>query len=93
MPIGPNGERRPADPIALMVGKIAVGLAEDEYVDDAKQAGGRKGGAARAKKLSAERRREISRMGRRRRTGLSPRDLDRPVSNVLPQGRQNEGSC
>lgn len=65
MPIGPNGEKRPADPIAsaLMVGKIAVGLADEEYVDETKQAGGRKGGSARAAKLTSERRSEIARMG------------------------------
>lgn len=34
MPIGPNGEKRPADEIAaaLMVAKIATGEIEEEYV-------------------------------------------------------------
>ena len=65
MPIGPNGEKRPADPIAsaLVVGKIAVVLADEEHVDDTKQAAGREGGTARAAKLTAERRSEIARMG------------------------------
>ena len=73
MPIGPNGEKRPADPIAgaLMVGKIAVGLTEEEYVDNAKQAGGRKGGSARAVKLSPERRSEIARMGAKPKNGAA----------------------
>ena len=70
MPSGPNGEKRPADPIAsaLVVGKIAVTLADDEYVDDTKQVAGRKGGTARAAKLPAERQSEIARMGAEART-------------------------
>ena len=34
MPIGPNGEKRPEDPIAaaVMVMKIATGQIEEEYV-------------------------------------------------------------
>ena len=34
MPTGPNGEKRPADPIAaaVMVMKIATGQIEEEYV-------------------------------------------------------------
>ena len=62
MPTGPNGEKRPADPVAnaLLVARIAVGDAEEKYIDEAKSAGGRKGAEARAAKLSAERRREIA---------------------------------
>ena len=35
MPIGPNGEKRPASPsqAAIMVAKIAVGEIEEEYVE------------------------------------------------------------
>ena len=62
MPIGPNGEKRPADVVAnaVHVMRVATGEAEEEYVNPGKRAGGRKGGAARADTLSAERRREIA---------------------------------
>ena len=62
MPIGPNGEKRPADPIAnaVRIGRIVTGQAEEEYVNAGQSAGGRKGGAARAKALSAERRSEVA---------------------------------
>ena len=35
MPVGPKGEKRPADPIqqAVMVAKIATGEIEEEYVE------------------------------------------------------------
>lgn len=35
MPIGPNGEKRPQSTVAnaVLVGKIATGLAKEEYVD------------------------------------------------------------
>ena len=67
MPTGPKGQKRPADVIgnAVRVMQIATGEAEEEYVDDGKdkaaQALGRKGGAARAAKLTPERRSEIAR--------------------------------
>ena len=63
MPIGPNGEKRPADVIAnaVHVARVATGEIEEEYVDTAKQRGGRKGAAARAISLPPERRREIAR--------------------------------
>ena len=68
MPRGPNGERRPADVIgnAVHVARIATGEIEDtkeplKMPNRAK--GGRKGGAARATALPAERRSEIGRMG------------------------------
>ena len=65
MPTGPNGEKRPADVIAnaVHVARIATGEAEEEYVNPGQSAGGRKGGAARAESLSAERRREIAQAG------------------------------
>ena len=46
--IGPHGEKRPGNPIAnaVHVAKLATGEAEEQYVDTAKQAGGKKGGAA-----------------------------------------------
>lgn len=65
MPIGPNGEKRPADPIAnaLLVAKIATGEAEETYVNAGKSKGGREGGKARAASMSAEQRSEIAKRG------------------------------
>ncbi len=66
MPKGPKGEKRPADAVgaAVMVAKIATGEVEDELTDDGKNKAavelGRKGGQARAEKLSAEHRQEIA---------------------------------
>jgi len=63
---GPKGEKRPADVIgaAVMVGKIATGEIEDLPPDDGKdpaaKALGKKGGAARAAKMTPERRAEIA---------------------------------
>lgn len=67
MPKGPKGEKRPADVIgsAVKVAKIAIGEIEEEKDEDGKdkaaKALGRKGGAARAKKLTKEQRSEIAR--------------------------------
>ena len=67
MPRGPKGEKRPADVVgnAVRVMQVATGEAEEEYDEDGKDktavALGRKGGAARAKKLSKKRRAEIAR--------------------------------
>ena len=69
MPRGPKGEKRPADVIgnAVHVMKIATGEIEDTVPDDGKdkaaQALGRKGGRARAEKLSAAQRAEIAKKG------------------------------
>lgn len=64
MPKGPRGEKRPADVIgaAVLVGRIATGEAEDarEAKAPVQQAGGKKGGAARASKMTAEERRSIA---------------------------------
>ncbi len=66
MPKGPKGEKRPADVIgaAITVAKIATGEIE-ETTDDGKNKAavelGRKGGKARAEKMSPERRAEIAR--------------------------------
>ena len=66
VPKGPKGEKRPADVIggAVKVMKIATGEIEDETTEDGKNKAavelGRKGGAARAKKLSKKRRSEIA---------------------------------
>ncbi len=71
MPIGPNGEKRPADVVAnaVLVAKIATGEAEEQYVSAGKRKGGQKGGKARADSLSAERRREIAMQGAEARKG------------------------
>ncbi|MEE8253602.1 MAG: RNA-binding protein [Hyphomicrobium sp.] len=66
MPRGPKGEKRPADVVgaAVTVAKIATGEIEEDIDDDGKDKTavelGRKGGQARAKKLSKERRAEIA---------------------------------
>lgn len=68
MPKGPQGQKRPADVIgaAVMVGKIATGEVEDKKHDpktEASRKGGLKGGHARAKVLTAQKRSEIARKG------------------------------
>lgn len=67
MPRGPKGEKRPADVIgnAILVARIATGEATEDSGSDggkdkAAQALGRKGGKARAEKISPERRTEIA---------------------------------
>ncbi|MDP6708425.1 MAG: RNA-binding protein [Alphaproteobacteria bacterium] len=66
MPRGPKGQKRPADVIgnAVRVMQVATGEAEEEYDEDGKNkaavALGKKGGKARASKLTAEQRREIA---------------------------------
>ncbi len=66
MPKGPQGQKRPGDVIgaAVMVARIATGEADDAPVDDGKdpaaKALGAKGGVARAKAMTPERRAEIA---------------------------------
>jgi hypothetical protein len=66
MPRGPKGERRPADinARAVLIAKIATGEVDDTSPDDGKDPGakalGKKGGAARAAKMTPERRMEIA---------------------------------
>ena len=75
MPKGPKGQKRPADVIgnAVRVMQIATGEAEEEYEDDGKdpaaKALGKKGGAARAKKLTPEQRSEIAKKAAAKRWG------------------------
>ncbi len=63
---GPKGQKRPADVIgnAVKVMQIATGEAEDEIEDDGKdkaaQSLGRRGGKARAEKMTAEQRSAIA---------------------------------
>ncbi len=77
MPKGPKGEKRPADVIgaAVTVAKIATGEIE-ETTDDGKNKAavelGRKGGRARASKLTPERRREIARRAAKKRWNAGP---------------------
>ena len=67
MPRGPKGEKRPADVIgnAIKVARIATGEEADEKTEDGKDAAavslGRRGGRARAKSITPERRAEIAR--------------------------------
>ena len=68
MPAGPKGQKRPADVIgnAVRVARIATGEEEEDFpADDGKdkaaQALGKKGGVARAKSMTPERRAEIAR--------------------------------
>lgn len=67
MPKGSKGQKRPADVIgnAVKVMKIGTGEDSDASEDDGKDSGakamGKRGGEARAKKLTANQRREIER--------------------------------
>jgi hypothetical protein len=68
MPKGPGGEKRPGDVVgaAVMVAKIATGEIEedtgqDEGKDKAAQALGRRGGKARAERMTPEQRAEAAR--------------------------------
>jgi hypothetical protein len=77
MPRGPKGQKRPADVIgaAVQIAKIATGEIEEglgeteDGRDKAAVALGRKGGAARAAKLSKKRRAEIAREAAKKRWG------------------------
>lgn len=76
MPKGPQGQKRPADVIgnAVHVMRIATGQVEETKRDpgtEANRKGGLKGGSARAKKLSPERRREIAKKAAARRWSKS----------------------
>ena len=64
MPKGPRGEKRPADTnaCAVTVAKIATGEIEDErYAAPGRKKSGKAGGAARARSLKEDERREIAR--------------------------------
>ncbi len=67
MPKGPKGQNRPADVIgtAIKVARIATGEVEDDTGDDGKNKAaverGRKGGRARAEKMTPEQRSEVAR--------------------------------
>jgi hypothetical protein len=68
MPKGPQGQKRPADTVAnairvakILTGEIDESTSADDGKDKAAQALGKKGGAARAKSMTPERRAEIAR--------------------------------
>ena len=73
MPKGPKGEKRPADVIgaAVKVMQIATGEIEENIDDDGKNKAavelGRKGGKARAEKLTARKRQEIAKKAAQKR--------------------------
>lgn len=76
MPKGPQGQKRPADTVAnairvakILTGEIEEDIGQDDGKDKAAQALGRKGGAARRDKLSAERRAEIAKAAAAKRWG------------------------
>lgn len=74
MPKGPRGEKRPADVVgnAVLIGRIAIGEVEDAHAapsTDHHSRGGKKGGPARAAKLSPEDRAEIARKAAAKRWG------------------------
>ncbi len=66
MPKGPKGEKRPADVVsnAVRIARIATGEEDEDPIDDGKDKAavslGKRGGKARAKSLSKERRSEIA---------------------------------
>lgn len=65
MPTGPKGEKRPSDVIAnaVHVMRVTTGEAEEEYVNQGKSAGGKRGGRARARAMTTSRRKEIAKKG------------------------------
>lgn len=71
MPTGPEGQKRPADPVAnaLAVAKIATREQDEEYANQGMREGGLKGGWARAKKLTAEQRSKIAKKAASKRWG------------------------
>ena len=80
MPRGPKGEKRPADVIgnAVKVMKIATGEEPEEVTDDGKDKAavslGRRGGKARAEKLTAAQRRSVAQNAANKRWKNSSRD-------------------
>ncbi len=73
MPKGPKGEKRPADVIgaAVKVMQIATGEIEEDLDDNGKNKAavelGRKGGKARAEKLTPKKRSEIAKKAAQKR--------------------------
>ena len=71
MRIGPNGEKRPSDPIAqaVLIGKIATRQVEDTSVHAAKSAAGRKGAKVRHASMDGEQRKALAKAGAAARWG------------------------
>jgi hypothetical protein len=75
MPKGPQGQKRPADVVgnAVHIMRIATGEEKEELRDNAAKEymrrGGLKGGKARAKKLSAAKRKAIAKKAAKARWG------------------------
>jgi hypothetical protein len=75
VPKGPQGQKRPADTVAnaIRVAKILTGEIEEDMGDSGKdkaaQSLGRRGGRARADKMTPERRKEIARAAASKRWG------------------------
>jgi hypothetical protein len=75
MPKGPQGQKRPADTVAnpIRVARILTGEIEEDMGDSGKdkaaQALGKKGGTARAKKLTPKERSAIARKAAKARWG------------------------
>jgi hypothetical protein len=72
MPKGPRGEKRPADVIgnAVKVMRVATGKDTEELAPEVRSAAaelGRRGGEARAHKLSKPKRRQIAKLAARAR--------------------------
>jgi hypothetical protein len=73
MPKGPQGQKRPADTVAnaIRVAKILTGEIEEDLGDSGKdraaQSLGRRGGRARADKMTPERRSEIAKNAAKKR--------------------------
>ncbi len=74
MPTGPKGQKRPADVIGnavhvmrIATGEIEEGTPPDDAKDPAAVSMGKRGGAARAKSMTPERRAEIARTAAERR--------------------------
>ena len=95
MPKGPRGEKRPADVIgnAVKVMRIATGeeqeeIEADDGKDKAAQSLGRRGGAARAKNMTPERRAEIARKAANTRWGDK---ADRRIKRADPPGEDQAG--
>jgi hypothetical protein len=79
MPRGPKGEKRPADVIGnavhvmrVLTGEIEEDIIHDDGKDPAAKALGKKGGAARAKSMTPERRAEIAKKAATKRWAIKP---------------------
>jgi hypothetical protein len=69
MPKGPKGEKRPTDVIGNAVHVMRIATGEVEGKDPNAAALGRKGGRARAERMTPERRAEIARKAAAKRWG------------------------